>query len=99
MADVKNPHAILVHTVENLERIAEQRDDMNARALGNALRGLRTLGDARDHLPHARFECGGNGFAIRETIGRDFVEVGYRSGGILDLHARRNARKAASTSR
>ena len=96
---MKNPHAAFEDAVEDFEQIADEWHDVNARALGNPLRGFRMLGDPHDHLPNARFECRGNGFTIREAFGRSFVQVGDRAFGILNLHARRNARNAAWTSR
>jgi hypothetical protein len=65
---VENPDAIIEDAIEDFERIADQRNNVNARALGYTLRGQRFVRDARDHAPDAGFERYGNGFAVRKTI-------------------------------
>jgi hypothetical protein len=97
MPNVKNSYPIFEHPVKNLVGISNERNDVHAFPFDDPLCGFGVLGDAGDNPADACFERDGDRVTENEAVAGSFAQVGYRTVRILDLHARRNVRKAAST--
>jgi hypothetical protein len=97
MPDVENSHPIIENPIKDLVGVAHQRQHMNARAFADALGDLRVFPYLRDDGPDSRLDRGGDGIPEGHAVGRKFMKIGNGAVGIFDLHARRKARKAAST--
>ena len=99
MSDVHNSQAIIENAVKDLEGIANERHDMQARPLFDRWRAKRLSANAVNHRADASFK--GFGHTVAEgppAVQTNLAKVGDRPFRILNLHARRNARNAASTS-
>ena len=71
---------------------------MHPWSLSNPRRSLRVFGYVCNNLADTDFDGGRYRFAKRATVSRRFAEIGHRTIGVFDLHARRNVLNAASTS-
>src|SRR5262249_35816997 len=99
MPDVKDHDGIARDRVEDLEWIADQRNHSHDRTLGQPLCAFRHHCDACDGCSNESFQRLRDDRTINSSASSsDLHEIGYRARRILDLHARRNAAKAASIS-
>ena len=99
VSNVLNSHSIFENAIENLERVAHKRCDVQTGPLFNFRRDPRLPADmfydrtntSLKRLSDSVAECAA-------AIGGYFAKIGDCAVGIFNLHARRKVRKAASTS-
>lgn len=99
MSDVENAYPVFKDAIENFERIADKRSGVPARASLDLRSTEWVSPDALNDGTDATFQSLSYSIAEDPTaLSGNLAKIGDGAAGILDLHARRNERKAASTS-
>jgi hypothetical protein len=99
MPNVHNLYPIIENAVKNFEGILDERHHVEAGPLFDLGRAERVSADAIDDGPDAGFKSARNPVAeCAAAVGGNLAKIGDGAVGVLNLHARRNVRNAASTS-
>ena len=96
--NMKYSHPILEGSIENFVWMADERHDAHARPLSDRCCGFGMFGEVRNDRSNSRFERNSYTFAKFSAVGGYFTKIGQCLFRVLNLHAPRKVRNAASTS-
>jgi hypothetical protein len=99
VSNVLNSHSIFENAIENFERIAHKRRNVQTGPLFDLRRDPRFPTNMLYDCTNTSFKRRGDSIAeCAAAIGGYFAKIGDCAIGVFNLHARRKVRNAASTS-